>query len=265
MRAGFRCIHLFSGLFILVIAQAAFSDDSPQSRQSLDQAANDPTASLMSVQVQKLYSGDFHNLDNGSSNTVLLRSALPFKTGDLDHIARVTVPYFTKTPSGENGFGDSVFFDLIAIDETWGRWGVGAVMLVPTASKEALGADKWAIGPALGFTARSHKLLLGLFNQNLFSVAGDDDRPDVNVSIVQPILNYSLPKKWSVGVSEMTLTYDWDKSDWVSLPLGAKLAKMHRFGKQPVQFTGSYERNFQDDYVVPEWTINFIVKFLFPV
>ena len=70
---------------------------------------------------------------------------------------------------------------------------------------------------------------------------------------------------WSVGVSEMTLTYDWNKSDWVSLPLGAKLAKIHRFGKQPVQFTGSYERNFQDDYVVPEWTVNFIVKFLFPV
>jgi hypothetical protein len=33
----------------------------------------------------------------------------------------------------------------------------------------------------------------------------------------------------------------------------------------PVQFSGAYEYNFADDEVAPEWTINFTVKFLFPL
>jgi hypothetical protein len=33
----------------------------------------------------------------------------------------------------------------------------------------------------------------------------------------------------------------------------------------PVQFSGAYEYNFANDYVAPEWTVNFTVKFLFPL
>jgi hypothetical protein len=55
------------------------------------------------------------------------------------------------------------------------------------------------------------------------------------------------------------------RNGWVSLSLGAYPAKLTRSGKKPVQFTGSYERNFQDDYVVPKWPANFTVKFLFPI
>ena len=50
-----------------------------------------------------------------------------------------------------------------------------------------------------------------VFNQNLFSFAGDDDRQDVKVIILQLIIKFSLPNKWSIGVSEMNITYDWGK------------------------------------------------------
>jgi hypothetical protein len=117
----------------------------------------------------------------------------------------------------------------------------------------------------VGFVASSRKLLWGVFNQNLFSFAGDDDREDVDVSILQPIVSYSLPNKWSLGTSEMNVTYDWEKSDWTALPLGVKLAKLVKFGNMPVQFSGAYEYNFADDYVAPKWAVNFTVKFLFPL
>jgi hypothetical protein len=32
-----------------------------------------------------------------------------------------------------------------------------------------------------------------------------------------------------------------------------------------VQFSGAYEYNFADDFVAPQWAINFTVKFLFPI
>jgi len=50
----------------------------------------------------------------------------------------------------------------------------------------------------------------------------------------------------------MNITYNWEKSDWIALPLGVKLAKLIKLGTLPVQFAGSYEYNFVDDYVSPE-------------
>ena len=99
--------------------------DTTPDGQSLDQAANDPTASLMNVQLQNLYSGKYHNLDDESGNTFQIRSAVPFQTGSLKHIVRVTLPIVTDSPSGESGLGDLVLFDLVAFDKSWGRWGPG--------------------------------------------------------------------------------------------------------------------------------------------
>lgn len=246
------------------LSAGAWADDE-SSGQSLEQAANDPTASLMSVQIQNIYTGDFHMLDDEQGNTVLLRSALPFRTGSINHIARATLPYVTDSPSGESGLSDLVLFDLIVFEKSWGRWGLGPVMLFPTASEDELGAEKWAIGPAIGFVRAEPGLLWGLFSQNLFSFAGEDDRDDVNVSTLQPIVNYSLPNNWSIGTSEMTMTYDWERDDWTALPLGAKLTRLLRFGELPVQLSGSYEYDFQDDYVGSEWAINLTAKFLFPL
>lgn len=158
-----------------------------------------------------------------------------------------------------------MLFDLIKFEKSWGRWGIGPVLLVPTATDDALGAGKWAAGPALGFVARSNKLMWGLFNQNLFSFAGDGGRRDISLSILQPIVNYSLPEKWSIGTSEMNVTYDWHRDAWAALPLGVKLAKMVKFGKRPVQFTGSYEYNFANDDVALKWTVSFAVKLLLPI
>jgi len=250
--------------FVLCAAHGSTVAAQGTAGQSLEQAASDPTASLMSVSVQDIYAGSYHQLDDESGNTILLRSSVPFTTGSLEHIARATLPIVTDSPSGESGLSDLVLFDLIKFERSWGRWGIGPVLLAPTATDDAIGAGKWAIGPALGFVARSGKLMWGLFNQNVFSFAGDDDRDDVNISILQPIVNYSLPDKWSIGTSEMNVSYDWDRDAWTALPLGVKLAKLVKFGKLPVQFAGGYEYNFADDYVAPKWAVNFTLKFLLP-
>jgi len=260
-------LHLPVAMIALIAALSATVSWAAEgeSGQSLGQAASDPTASLLALQLQNVYVGDFHNLDDENTNTVQFRAAVPFNTGTLKHIARATLPMITDSLSGKRGLGDLVLFDLIVFERDWGRFGVGPVMLFPTASSDEIGARKWAAGPALGFAASSPKLVWGLFNQNLFSFAGDGDRDNVNVSILQPLFSYSLPQKWSIGVSEMNVTYDWRKRKWVNLPLGAKLSKLIKFGDLPIQFSGYYEYNFADDEIAPEWTVNFTAKFLFPL
>ena len=153
-----------------------------------------------------------------------------------------------------------MLFDLVTFDASWGRWAAGLVTLFPTASDDRLGSGKVGAGPAFGFVARQPGFIWGLFNQNLFSFAGDSDREDIGVSILQPIMNISLPDRWSIGLSEMNFTYDWERNDWTSIPLGMRINKMVRFGKLPVAFSGSFEYNFQDEYEAPKWTISFGMK-----
>ena len=243
---------------LLALPTAAFA----QSGQSLESQASDPTASLMSFQLQDFWSPNIHNSDD-TLNIVQFRGAIPFTLGGVNNIARLTLPYVTESPSGESGLGDSTLFNLAAFDRPWGRFGVGVVALLPT-GVDGVSAEKWGLGPALGFTARPDWGLYGLFNQNIFTVAGDDDRPDVNLSTLQPIFNVPLGNGWAVGASEMTVVWDWDRDEFTSLPLGVKLSKLARVGGRPMQFQISYEHNFYDDGIVPEDTIGFTVKILVP-
>ena len=251
----------------LVLIQASFAAPAlaqeAGGNENLSQAANDPTAPLMAFQFQDSYSPSVYNTDGAAQNFLQFRAAIPFELWGLQNIFRVTVPYFTETPSGNTGLSDTVLFDLVTFDRSWGRFGVGAVGLLPTGA-EGLSAEKWGIGPAVGFTAKSGKLLWGLFNQNIFSFAGNSAMPDVNSSILQPIATLGLGNGWSTGLSEMSITYDWNRNAWVSLPLGVKLSKLQRFGTTPVQFTAQYEHNFAQDFTTPEDLYSFTVKFLMP-
>ena len=250
-------------MVFMLVSLPAFANTEGERGQSLDQAAEDPTASLMSVQLADWYTPSFHKLDDEDANTVVLRPVIPFQTGNLNHIFRATVPFITDSPVLDSGLSDITLFDLVVFNAKWGRWGVGPVMLIPSGGNSR-GADQWALGPAIGFTAHQGKLIWGLFNQNLFSFAGEDARPDVNVSVIQPIVNYGLGHGWSVGSSEMSFTYDWEAGEWVSLPLGAKISKLIKLGDFPVQFSGQHEYDFADDEIGPEHTVRFTVKFLFP-
>lgn len=103
-------------------AATASPAEKPTASDSLSQAASDPTASLMSVQLADWYTARFHGLGSEDANTVVLRSAIPFKTGDLNHIFRVTVPFITDHPVLDAGLSDITIFDLMVFDQSWGRF-----------------------------------------------------------------------------------------------------------------------------------------------
>ena len=231
-------------------------------QQSVDSQASDPTASIMSFQVQNFYAPNLHN-STASTNQVLFRSAIPFQFAGLNNIARLTVPYVSSNAAGRSGFGDATLFNLTTLDRSWGRFGLGVVALLPTGAN-GISAEKWGLGPAAGFVAQKKWGLFGLFNQNILTVAGDNTRPDINISTLQPILNLQLSDGWSVGVSDMTFVYDWDRGQFTSLPLGMKVSKLTKISGHPVQWQLSYERNFYDTGTGPQDTIGLTAKLLIP-
>lgn len=234
-----------------------------RAEQALELSAEDPTALIMKIELGDWYTGSFHHL-SGSANSVVFRTAIPFTIGGQPNILTVTMPAITDSPNSAEGLTDMTLFDLAIFDLGWGRLGAGGVALLPTGG-EVRGAEKWALGPAIGFTASGPRLLWGLFNQNVFSFAGNDERADVNESVLQPLLNLKLEKGWLLGVSEMTLTYDWDLEHWRSLPLGLKVAKLIRLGGVPLQIGAQYEYNFADSEPnSPEQILRLTFRFLFP-
>jgi hypothetical protein len=248
-----------AGLCLLLAVPASAQEGG----QSLASEANDPTASLMAFQLQYFYTPTFYKVDDVDGDVLQFRAAIPFTLGGVNNIARLTIPYVTDSPSSAEGWFDATLFNLAAFDQSWGRYGIGAVALLPTGA-DGLSAGKWGLGPAFGFVARPSWGLAGLFNQNIFTVAGDSDRPDVNLSTLQPIVNVTLPQGWSAGSSDMTLVYDWDAGEFTSLPLGVKVAKLFRTGRTPLQVQGSYERNFYDDGTGPKDTFGLTLKLLVP-
>lgn len=112
-------------------------------------------------------------------------------------------------------------FNLITFDRSWRRFGVGVVALLPTGAS-GISAEKRELGPAACFAARPSWGLVGLFNEILITVAGDDNRTAVKLSTLQPIVSYPLQHGWSVGASDMTFVHDRKQGRFTSLPLGQK-------------------------------------------
>ena len=117
--------------------------------------ATDPTASLMSFQLNDWYTANFT-----ASMTRSIRSCSAprsrSRSASTKHIFRVTQPYVTTSPSGATGFADTTIFDLVVFGAPWGRWGVGISGTLPT-GQDGLTTDKWTAGPALGFVNSSDK------------------------------------------------------------------------------------------------------------
>ncbi len=246
---------LFSSVAVMAAAQS--------SDQDLGQAASDPTASLTAYILQDFYTPNYHGGNDGQGNRLQFRMALPYQLGSTNNIFRITLPYVTENLANTSGLSDVTVFNLTTFDRTWGRFGLGGVALAPTGS-DSQSAERWAIGPAAGFVAQSDWGIWGAFNQNLLDIGGDDDHAQVDVSILQPIVSLNLADGWSIGTSDMSITYDWNAHDFISLPLGIQLNRLANIGGKPVQFGLSYEYNFYDDAPAPKDTIGFTIKVLSP-
>jgi hypothetical protein len=214
-----------------------------QGRETLSQAAEDPTASFWKLEVNSSEIVNFYALDNQTANTTAFRFGGPFKWGGQQNIFRVSLPFITDHPTLQSGLSDVSVFDLLVFNKPWGRWGFGPVALFPTGGTNR-GGGQYAIGPVIGIILRQQNLLYGVLNQNLFTYAGDDHRPPVKNSVLQPIVNYGLGNGWSVGSSDMTWTYNYTARRWTNKPVGVRLSKITRIYRRPVQLSLEYEVNF---------------------
>ena len=243
----------------------------------LAQKARNPTAALTQFQIVPQYNSSFYNLQDADQLRVIVNPVIPFKTGKLQHIARITVPIvamgpdwgtLADAPAGsspppnyvptaeKNGLCDIVLFDFLIFPAPWkgGQIAGGISAILPTATDPALGTQKWSVGPAVGGLVSSGKFLAGAIILTNFSFAGNSERANVRAMTFQPFASYGLANNWSIELAEMNYAYDFNGKSWTSLPMGFRIGKLQYLGNLPVRFFGDIEYNFADSGVGPKWT-----------
>jgi hypothetical protein len=272
-------------LSVLLVLAGPLGATAQDAGGSLAAEARDPTASLLAVQLRYDLVADFHQVHGETLGTFMVQPVIPFKTGPVAHVARITLPIITHSPSlrfrpddilpglpstdiragGASGLADIALLDVLIFGVPGGRLGAGPVMTVPSATSSDLGSKKWTLGPAAVAMLKADDFQYGGLLQGFFSFAGDRDRDDVRKISLQPFLNYALPEDWSIGFSEMAFVYDFEQSRWGSLPLGLNVDKLVQFGSLPVRLAVQTEYNFKSAHIAPAWTVRFIVTPLFPL
>ena len=177
-----------------------------QSAEEFAKQTQNPIANLISVPFQGNW--DFGIGDNNNTSTLLnFQPVVPFAiTSSTNVVLRVIMP-LTSQPGGAdgariNGLGDILMTAFFSPSKA-GRiiWGVGPAILLPTATDNALGSEKFGIGPSVVVLAQPGKWTVGILFNQLWSTSGAKDRTDVNQIYLQPFANYNVGSGLAVGVS----------------------------------------------------------------
>jgi hypothetical protein len=213
-----------------------------QDSADLAKKLSNPVASLISVPFQFNYDTGYGPAD-GEKAFVNIQPVIPFALNqDWNLISRTILPVAWQNDIAGNsgdqfGLGDTVqslFLSPQAVGTSGLVWGAGPVFLLPTATDELLGGEKWGAGPTAVVLKQSGGWTYGILANHIWSFAGDDSRADVNSTFLQPFLTYTTPEAWTFALNTES-TYNWEAEAW-SVPLNFSVSKIVNFGAQPVQF-----------------------------
>ena len=260
-----------SAAVALAVAAGLAAPAAAQDADLAQQLAN-PISSLISLPIQGNYDTDLGPDEEGSVWRVNIQPVIPFALNERwNLISRTIVPLVDQSDLpmrglGESGLGDTVqslFFSPKAPTRGGLIWGIGPVLLLPTATDEALGAEKWGLGPTFVVLKQSGPWTFGGLANHIESVAGDDRRADVSATFVQPFLSYVTRTKTTLGLNTEA-TYDWESEQW-SVPINLTVSQLTAVGKRPLQLGAGIRYWVESPDGGPqEWGARLFLTFLFP-
>ena len=137
-------------------------------------------------------------------------------------------------------------------------WGIGGVMTLPTATDDALGSGKWAVGPAARLTYRGDQWSIGAIAGQRWSFAGDSDRADVNALLIRGAIRRSLGSGWFF-VSAPLINANWNATSgnrWL-VPVGGGFGKTFKKGNATWAMSVQAYANVIKPDGAPDWSLRF--------
>lgn len=241
-----------------------------QSNAELAKAAQNPIANLISLPFQDNINTGI-GPDDQTQNILNIQPVWPISLNkDWNVITRTIFPVISQPNilTGEdriNGLGDTTFTAFFSPTNSGSlTWGVGPVILLPTATDEKLGSDKWGAGASVVALAMPGNWVIGSLFSNVWSVSGSGDQ-DINLFTWQYFINYNLPKSWYL-TSAPIITANWEANNdnrW-TVPFGGGIGKIFKIGKQPINAQISAYKNVETPDLGADWQYRLQLQFLFP-
>jgi len=191
---------------------------------------------------------------------------------DLSLVIRTILPIvFLEAPAPglDNTFGLSdtlqSFFLVPKTSPSGVTWGVGPAILWPTGTDDLIDSGKWAAGPTGVILKQQGGWTYGVLTNHLWSFAdanGDNNRPEVNETFIQPFLAYTWKDSTTLTLSSESL-YDWTAEEW-TVPINLIVSHVYKFGQQPVALAVGGRGYAETPENGPDWGVRAQVTFLFP-
>lgn len=208
-----------TGLAALCLQHLGVSAQTGATEELAKQLQN-PIADLVSVPIQYNYDQDLGFNDDGDRHLINIQPVVPVDLNDdwlvisrtiLPVISQEDVSAPGRSDSGTGDVVQSLFFSPKKPADSGWIWGAGPVFLLPTATEDELGAEKWGIGPSAVALKQESGWTYGMLVNHIWDVAGDGDRSDVNQTFVQPFLGYTWPSALSVFLNSES-SIDWENN-----------------------------------------------------
>ena len=244
----------------------------------LRSAVQNPISSLISLPFK--FNVDT-GADNGDAQILNIQPVVPVTVGDWNLVNRAIVPIANvdgAIPNAENpnpgsgsgggasGLGDinySLYFSPVKVDKV--IWGVGPSINLPTADKDQLGSGKWSGGVTAVALTQPKWGSMGILGRQLWSFAGDDDRGDVNQTLIEPFMNYNLDDGWFL-ITDLIITANWeaDSGNVWTVPIGGGVGRVFKIGNQAINSRLEAYYNVESPDGAPDYSVSFTWQFLFP-
>jgi hypothetical protein len=235
----------------------------------LAKTSQNPVGDLISLPFQNnnnIYWGPFDR----SQNVMNIQPVIPTPINKNWNLINRTIVPVIHQPIGdsdsENGIGDILYEGFFSPRDV-GKviWGVGPMVQLPTATDDALGTDKWSLGPGVVILTMPGQWVIGGVLLNVWSVAGDSAAADVNFFTFQYFVNYNFPNHWYLATAPI-LTANWEAESgeqW-TVPFGVGIGKVFNIGSQPHNVSAHLYYNVERPTFASQWQFRFQWTLLFP-
>lgn len=253
-------------LVAVSIAPAYAADDAAELAKKL---AN-PISSLISLPLQSNFDWGAGPSGDGFQYKLNVQPVIPITlSDDWNLISRTIVPYIYQEDvtgtTNQSGLGDitqSLFFSPSKPTAGGWIWGAGPVFLLPTATDDFLGTEKWGAGPTAVVLKQANGWTYGALVNHIWSFGGEDARQNVSLTYLQPFVSYTTRKQTTFLVNAES-TYDWENTQW-TVPVNVAVSQLVKIGGAPVQFQLGGRYYAEKAQNGPEWGLRFGVTLLWP-
>jgi len=232
-------------LMILFTGSVSANEANPSgSDAGLAQDLTNPLADLITVPIQMNVDRNIGPGDKGRKIQTNIQPVYPvYLTEDWNMITRTILPVIDQKEifagaGSQFGLGDATISLFVSPRKPTSSgiiWGVGPVFYLPTATDRLLGAEKWGAGPTAVCLTMRGPWTLGALGNHVWSYAGDNGRPDLNNTFMQPFAAYTWPSGWTVSAQSES-SYNWETEKW-AIPLNVAAAKLVWVGRLPVSLS----------------------------